>query len=391
MVRQSPTVWINPDVLRWAVAGSGWDAGDLSEKTNIESESILRLDKRSAAIKVSDLRKISKTIKRPLSVLLLPEPPKERDLTDYRKVGGVGAGNLSKKTLAAIRNARYVQSNAGDLLEMRSEDARPNIIPRTLKDDPETVAEAERKVLGLALEKRRKGEDIDKFVQATYLALREKIESLNIFVLQAAMDVSEARGFALADGYPRVILINSRDGLRPRLFTLLHEYAHLLLKTDGICLTNSDDFGGRPMGHDTAIERWCNNFAGAVIMPKSVILKDLDDRANRAPDRVVAYLASKFCTSKTAAVVRILNLLGKDRHRAGYLEYYKMISSKPTPKPGGGGGGDRDMAQECVNRNGMRYVGLVSDSRTRDMITTNYMIRYLNLKTKHFEDLDKLI
>lgn len=373
------------------MVGSGWDAEDLSETTNIESEFIFRLEERSTTIKVSDLRKISKTIKRPLSVLLLPEPPEERNLTDYRKVGGSSAGNLSKKTLAAIRNARYVQSNAGDLLEMRSEDARPNITLRTLKEDPETVAEAERKALGLALEKRHKGESADKFIRLIYLALREKIESLNIFVMQAAMDVSEARGIALADGYPRVILINSRDGTRPQLFTLLHEYAHLLLKTNGICLTNSDDFKGHPREIDAAVERWCNNFAGAIIMPKSMILKELDDGANHAPDIVVASLTRKFCTSKTAAVVRILNLLGKDQRRDGYLEYYKTISSKPAPKTGGGGGGGRDMAKECVNRNGMRYVRLVSDSRTRDIITTNDMIRYLNLKTKHFKKLDELI
>ena len=117
MVRQSPTVRINPDVLRWAMVGSGWDAGELSEKTNIESESILRWAKRSTAIKVSDLRKISKTIKRPLSVLLLPEPPEGRDLTDYRKVGGASAGNLSKKMLAVIRNARYT---AGEKYEIKS-------------------------------------------------------------------------------------------------------------------------------------------------------------------------------------------------------------------------------------------------------------------------------
>ena len=390
MVRQSPTVRINPDVLRWAMVGSGWDAGELSEKTSIESESILRWEKHSTAIKVSDLRKISKTIKRPLSVLLLPEPPDERGLTDYRKVGGSGAGNLSKKALAAIRNARYVQSNAGKLLEMRSEDARPNITPRTLKDNPEIVAEAERKALGLALEKRRRGEDIDKFVRAAYLALREEIESLNILVIQAAMDVREARGFALADRYPRAILINSRDGPRPQLFTLLHEYAHLLLKTDGICLTNSDDFKGRSGGQDASVERWCNDFAGAIIMPKSLFLKELDGRANRAPDKVVASLASKFCTSRAAAVVRILNLRGKDRNRKKYLEYYKEISSKPAPKTGGGGG-DRNMAKECVNRNGMRYVRLVSDSRTKGMITTSDMIKYLDLKTKHFEKLDELI
>lgn len=388
MVRQSPTVQINPNVLRWAMAGSGWDVGELSEKTNIESESILRWVKHSTDIRVRDLRKISKTIKIPLSVLLLPEPPKERDLTDYRKVG---AGNLSKKTLAVIRNARYIQSNAGDLLEMRSEDARPNITPRTLKEDPETVADAERSVLGLALEKRRRGDDIDNFVQAAYLALREKIESLNIFVMQAAMDVDDARGFTLADRYPRVILINSRDGPRPRLFTLLHEYAHLLLKTDGICLTNSEDFEGRPRGQDVAVERWCNNFAGAVIMPKNMTLKVLDDMENREPDKVVAYVVSKFCTSRTAAVVRILNLLDKDQRRGRYIEYYKMISSESAPKTGRGGLDDRNMAKECVNRNGMRYVGLVSDSRTRGMITVNDMIRYLDLKTKYFEKLDKLI
>ena len=60
--------------------------------------------------------------------------------------------------------------------------------------------------------------------------------------MQATMDIKDARGFALADGYPKVILVNSRDEPRPHLFTLLHEYAHLLLKTDGLCLTNLDDF-----------------------------------------------------------------------------------------------------------------------------------------------------
>lgn len=233
---------INPDVLRWAMVGSGWNAEDLSEKTDLRRESIRRWEMYSAPIKVTDLRKIARTIKRPLSILLLPKPPEEKDLTDYRKVGGTDIGKLSRKTLAAIRNARYVQSNAGELLKLRSEDAWPNITLRTTKDDPETVAEAERKHLGPDLGKRSKGEEIDEFVRAAYLSLKAKIESFNIFVMQATMDIKDARGFALADGYPKVILVNSRDEPRPHLFTLLHEYAHLLLKTDGLCLTNLDDF-----------------------------------------------------------------------------------------------------------------------------------------------------
>ena len=389
MCRRGPTVRINPDVLRWAMAGSGWDAEELSEKTEISRESIQGWETHSTPIQVRDLRKISLTIKIPLSVLLLPKPPEEKNLTDYRKVGGTAAG-LSKEALAIIRNARYVQSNAGQLLKLRAEDAWPNITPRTLRDDPETVAEAERNHLGLNTS-RDGGRDVDEFVRDAYMSLKARIESLNIFVMQAAMDIREARGFALADGYPGVILVNSGDKPRPQLFTLLHEYAHLLLKTGGICLTNSDDFKRRPAGQDASVERWCNNFAGAVIMPKEAILKALGDRADRPPGRIVAHLATKFYTSKTAAVVRILNLLGKDWRRGGYFEYYKMITSKPVAKTdGGGGGGGRDMAKECVNHNGLRYVRLVSDSREQGLITTNDMIRYLDLKTKHFEKLDEI-
>ena len=391
---QDTTVQINPDVLKWAMVGSGWKAEELSKKTHIQSGSIQKWETYSTAIRISDLRKISDTIKRPLSVLLLPEPPKEKDLTDYRKVGGIGVRNLSKKTLTVIRNSRYVQSNANGLLKLRSEDMRPNITSRTLSDDPEMVAETERKVFGLELEKRRRGENIDKFVRTIYLDLKEKIESLNILVMQAAMDVDEVRGFALADGYPRVILVNSKDKERPQLFTLLHEYAHLLLKTDGICLTNSDNFKRQSRGQDTSIERWCNNFAGAVIMPRKEVLKELSENANHEPDRIIASISRKFCTSKMAAVVRILNLLRNDSRRKKYIECYGTIVSLPVATTGGGGGGGgdgRDMAKECINRNGMRYVRLVSDSRNMDLITTGDMIRYLNLKTKHFEKLDALV
>ena len=97
-----PTVRLNPDVLRWAIEGSGWSAGDLSEATDIKHESIQRWMMHSTPIGVKDLRDIARTIKRPLSVLLLPKPPEKKDLTDYRKVGGTDTGKLSKNTLAVM-------------------------------------------------------------------------------------------------------------------------------------------------------------------------------------------------------------------------------------------------------------------------------------------------
>ena len=69
------------------------------------------------------------------------------------------------------------------------------------------------------------------------------------------------------------------------------------------------------------------------------------------------------------------------------MEYYNAIASKPAAKRGGGGAGGRDMARECLNRNGRRYVRLVFDSKSRGLITTSEMTKYLSLKTKHFEKL----
>ena len=391
MDEQDTTVQINPDVLRWAIVGSGWEVRELSEKTNTNSESILKWETSSTTIKVSDLRKISEVIKRPLSVLLLPEPPEERVLTDYRKVGGTGPKKLSKKMLAVIRNAKYVQSNASELLELRSEDARPNITSRTPGDDPETVAATEKNALGVKLEKWLEGEHIDKFVHATYRDLKEKIESRNIFVMQAAMDVNEVSGFVLADRYPRVILVNSNDKARLQFFTLLHEYAHLLLKTDGICLINSDISKKQSREQDVSIERWCNDFAGAIIMPRARALKELSDKADHEPDRVVSSMSSKFRRRRMPAIVSIPSWLGKDPHRAEDIKNYRMISSKPVTTTRGGRSESRSMAKECINHNGMRYVRLIFDSRSRDLITISDMIKYLDLKTKHFEKLNALI
>lgn len=392
MGRQSPVVRINASVFRWLMSGSGWTAQEVSEETGLKLESIQQWEARDSDIKLSDLKKIAKKIKRPVIVFALPEPPNEKELTDYRRVGGGGTGNLSKKTLDVIREARHVQSIAAELLELNSMDARPDIIPRTLKDDPQVVAKAERESLGLNLEKRPKEKSIDAFVRDEYLALKARIESLNIFVLQAVMDVGEVRGFTLPDKYPKVILINSRDGPRPRLFTLLHEYAHLLLKTDGICLTNSYLSGVQSTDPDVSVERWCNNFAGAAIMPKEAVMYELRNNRTYTTEQMIKHLSSKFCASKTAAVVRVLNLLDKDPSKQEYLEYYHSISSNTNDKPRKGGGkGGRDMAKECVNRYGKRYARLVSDSEERGLITTHDMIKYLDLNMKYFERLNELI
>ena len=61
-------------------------------------------------------------------------------------------------------------------------------------------------------------------------------------------------------------VINSKDSLAARRFTLMHEYGHILLKKGGLCVpqTPSKSTASTIQG----VEAWCNRFAAFVLMPE---------------------------------------------------------------------------------------------------------------------------
>lgn len=388
MSRHNTTVQINPDVFRYVIMGAGWNAEELSEETGIELESIQEWENGDAPIRIVELEKISKAINRPISTLLLPVPPDEKELPNYRKISGNEPIRQSREMLDVIRHARYVRSIVNELLQIRSEDVQSKITRRSLQDDFEKVAELERINLGVNLTKSERS--MEEFDQYTYSNLKEKVESLNIFVLQMSMSIDEARGFSLYDDrYPRIIMINSKEKTRSKIFTLLHEYAHILLGIDGICPVDLDEVG-QGERNDMSVEQWCNNFAGAFIMPKKAILAEVNNMQNYEPKQVVTSLTQKFCANKKATTVRILNLLGSETRLKEYAKYNEML--RTTDKTNYEcGNKDRNMAKKCINRNGIRYVRLIADSREKGLITTHDMIKYLDLNIKHFEKLGGMI
>ena len=67
--------------------------------------------------------------------------------------------------------------------------------------------------------------------------LRDMIENKGIIVMQNGivgtnthrnLDVNEFRGFLLYDDYATLIFINSKDSVKGKIFTLIHEYASKL-------------------------------------------------------------------------------------------------------------------------------------------------------------------
>jgi len=394
MRNQKTVVKINPNVLKWTRESSGWEIKELAKKIEINPETILSWETKETSIDLKRLEKLGDILKKPLAVFFLPNPPIEKELTDYRKVAGLETEKLSKKTCTAIKNARYTQSNAQELFQLQDSDDKPMINQISLDDDPEQVAQIEKRNLEFELEEKNpNGRIIKKQPNQIYNQLREKIESLNVFVMQATMPVDEARGFTLTDKYPRIIVINSADQIKPRIFTLLHEYAHILLKKDGLCLPNSENFRTNSRNESQKIEKWCNAFAGSLLMPKKEFIKELtrNEQVFEDPRMIIINLSKIFGVSKKAVLVRILNLSLKQSYKQMYQDFYEKIISTPTKTKKKKGGGAQNQVDKCINQKGKKFVKLVSNSHEKRLINSNEMISYLNLKIKHFDKLQSKI
>ena len=273
MAKQKTVVKVNPQIIKWIRTSGGWEINELAKKLNVDVETIRKWESKELPIEIKKLEQLADCVKRPLALFFLKKPPVEYELTDFRKLGGLETSKLCKKTLVSIRETKYLQSIADELLKNQKIKSTPEIMSFTIDDNPEKVARDEREKLGFESESKLLSKHSQKSINNFYNDLRKIIESFNIFVFQTSMPVEEARGFTLSEKFPRVIVVNSGDLHQARIFTLLHEYGHLLLKKDGICLAEPLLLKDYPSNDQIQkIEKWCNTFAASVLMPRNYFL-----------------------------------------------------------------------------------------------------------------------
>ena len=81
------------------------------------------------------------------------------------------------------------------------------------------------------------------------------------------------RGFALADEYAPLVAVNTHENIEARVFTLLHEVAHLASDTAKACL-------GIALDADRT-ERWCDEVASAAVLPRDTLRETRSEELSR--------------------------------------------------------------------------------------------------------------
>ena len=357
-------------------------------RLQVEPNTILAWESGTSRPPLSKLEALSEAYRRPLAVFLLPHPPKEPpQLADFRSTNGPnGPGAFSEETVLAIRRARRSQALA---LRLAHElDTHPDAhLPRVSDtEDPEEVAKRVAGFLGAYANNdppRLGGE---------YQALnhwRQLLEGVNILVLQFPMPISDARGFSLPGSRFPVVVLNQRDPPRPRIFTLFHELGHLLLRSDGVC----DLTEGSVSPSDGSIERFCNHFAGAFLVPKGTLVAATPWlQPATEPDRDdIQNLTSRFNVSEEVVLRRMLicGLIGQKEHDR--LVSFRRSARRSAKARESTAKIKRNLPIERRSQYGSRFVSMVIDGHRAERLSLSEVSSALDLRIRHFQSLSKLL
>ena len=368
-------VKLEPGILKWIRESSGWNIEEVSKKLNITTKVVKELESGEKHLTLGQLRKLSFAFNRPLALFFLSKPKEEKPLPqDYRLLPNK-KGVFDKKTIRAIRMSRNLQELGADLSSNIKLETKPKIKKNTLATNPNIIAAKYRELFQLTLEKQQKFSDSNKL----FNYLRDKLESINILVFKFSMPIEDARGFALVDKSPAVMVVNSQDGVEARLFTLMHEFGHVLLGETVIAMPDIS------MNVRNRVEQWCNQFSSSFLLPpqeaKSIFEENLQ---HLTETKTLNKLSKKYKISKAVLLRKMLDLNYISKNQFGDIlgrfvpETKEKIDSKNNKF-------SISQDQKRFSEIGNRFVSLVADNFERNLITYPDALDCLSVKSKHFE------
>jgi len=392
MAQGTVSIPVNPGVLRWARETAGLSKEQIAAGLKKPLDLVESWERGDEVPSAGLLKELARLYKRPLAVLLLSKPPEAPPLPiDFRTVKGV-TKPLSTQSLLVLRHARRLQALAAELEEDEPVGAVFTSGSYSIRADPGAAANEQRALLGVDLTSQLHWGD-------RYRAFREwraAVENIGIFVYQFRMPVEEVRGFSLSEGGPPTIVLNRSDDVRARIFTLFHEYAHLLLGAGGICLPEAGALLRR--GSDSQEEeRFCNEFAGSLLVPQSALRNDSDARelarTSGIPDEArFTRLVERYQVNRPVLLLRLhaARMLTTEQVQAKWSQW-ELQSQEWKEGPRRRGGPAERRPQRCVREFGSRFPALVLEAQADGRVSMAEALDYLSIRLGERDEVADLL
>jgi Zn-dependent peptidase ImmA (M78 family) len=304
---------VQPGVLIWARETAGLDVEAAAGRLGVKIERVQEWEAGETVPTIGQVRAMAAAYYRPLAALFMSEPIKNEKLAtlpDFRrseKHDQVLSRALQDGIMRA-RRQREAVLGIGEELELSTSETDA-LFSLDFNRNSEDLGVELRKYLEIA--------DLSRTVIANpYELLRRLIrraENLNVMVMQVQrVEINDMRGFSFGDGPSPIVALNGADWPRGKIFSLLHELAHVGFRSNGLC-----DLEHRS---DEQIERKCDEVAAAALMPQhefSALVGDLHGSA--LTTEIAATIGNSFGASGEAAVLRMVEL-----KRATWEDYWRL-------------------------------------------------------------------
>ena len=219
---------VNPLLLSWAREQSGFAPESVAKRVNVKPERLLAWERGETKPTVRQAQDLAKFYHRPFGLFFLPQPPVLPPLAaEYRRLTGIAPGVESPELRLALRVMSYRREAALDLLEELGAPIAEFATAAHIVEGPMQVGRRLRELLGISVQEQLGWRD----EWQAWRRWREAIEAAGVLVFQfPKVSLAQVRGVSLLKMPLPVIGVNSKESAPgARIFTLLHEFAHIAL------------------------------------------------------------------------------------------------------------------------------------------------------------------
>lgn len=289
------------------------------DMVEVRVATVVRLHDLAAAdqeVEFEDIVKLATVFSRPWSYLLIDAPEVYPDAGSDNRTYDNQRVSLSPDLLAELQLADLMLEAAADLFP--GEGYRTPKVPTDAAVD--RTAKNIRSFLGVTVSEQLSAKN-------EYAALRMWIAALNsqgVHVSQRSLSDPTVRAFSKVRDDQAVVVVSTKDDPHPRIFSLLHEYCHVTLRSTGVC----------DMRDHRDIERYCNQVAAGVLLPVELLDRLIYSGQFDAPedeaDAALRMAANRAHVSQQALLIAL-----RDRHRISQGLYEAMEARRSARRRSG--------------------------------------------------------
>jgi Zn-dependent peptidase ImmA (M78 family) len=377
--------WVNPNSLFICRNRMNLDTSQVEELTGIPSQKIQDWERSNGSPNLKELELLARHYRCPVGYFFLDKPPEQyTNSIDFRGLSKEKIGNLSYRSRLRIDEFVTLSETLGNIISELGTANTPIISQADLNDDIEKIVSREREFFHFNEQIRQKwvkAEDAFEF-------WKSRIEARGVYVISLSLIVNEVRGASKWDEEsPPTILVNKNDSesATGRTFTLLHEWAHLMLRKPGIIC----DFIGSE--GSSRIEHFANDFAAEMMVSKEelknyLILKGLYGFKPKWGDAIIDTTKNYFKVSRDVIAISLeeMQLAPSGFYRLKRSQWDKRkpyFVGPPSNHPLG-----RTKVRRRFLELGKPYSKLITEAYKNGNISMTNLSRIIDMKVEKFPD-----